>query len=127
MIQDQATKLTKQAAEIAHLKSKTHSESGIIKCGDTSNWKTSDYGFSVFKTVSFNHAYIHPPIIHMSLVSIDHWQNTDYNLIDFWIVLLNVTQTEFTMRCDVEGNGADRHFRYFVFDVSWLSVSRYTS
>ena len=127
IISEQGRKNAAQDGQLAHLMTcscnETHTESGIIKCGDSAHWNEytrPDRNTSISKSVTFRSPYSTPPVVHLSVVTMNKYDHGDWNVNDYWLSVVSVTTKGFTMRVHTQGN--QNNYRYFGFDVSWISL-----
>jgi len=139
----QDVKIVAQQAELDSLRGEVkelrHVETGSLHCGDSANHGVTDDAWTdmgtgsdsthnayyYFRrerrmTATFQTAFTSPPVVFMAetFILLDA-HNYNYH----GIQLLNVTTTNFTMRCGVDqGFQGDEAWRLQDFEIQWIAV-----
>lgn len=93
-----------------------HIESGTFQCGTFRNW-TSDPVQTHEET--FSYAYLTPPIVHVSLATLN--TNVNQRHLDVSFSVNGTTNTGFTVVCE---NHAGHHYsELWELDLTWISIS----
>jgi len=104
-----------------------HVETGNLVFGrsDAAPWKDVGNYMERNLTATFKNAYEKTPVIHLSPVHVVSYNlngNLHYSL-KYWLDVLQVNTTEFTVRARAEG--VSQTYLYFTqFDIDWISIGK---
>jgi len=97
------------------LRAARHIESGTFQCGTFRHW-TSDPVQTYEET--FSYAYLTPPIVHVSLATLN--TNVNQRRLDVTFTVNGTSTTGFKVVCE---NHAGRHYsKLWRLDLTWISI-----
>ncbi|XP_005101068.3 uncharacterized protein LOC101863352 [Aplysia californica] len=104
-------------SQLANCSKATHTETGILHCGDSTHWvKSGQWDRNNFISHKFQYPYDQPPIVKLGIVSLDHDNNANTR---FDVELTKVDENGFQVECQTWADS-----RLFDISVSWISMSK---